>query len=40
MVKEKPGSIRVYDEDGFRRRAACICVKNELENEVRNIDYK
>jgi len=35
MVKEKPSSTRIYDEEGFRRRAACICVKNELENEVR-----
>ncbi|XP_075225426.1 diphosphoinositol polyphosphate phosphohydrolase 1 Aps isoform X2 [Lycorma delicatula] len=34
MVKEKPNSIRIYDQDGFRRRAACICVKNESEDEV------
>lgn len=34
MVKEKPGSTRIYDQDGFRRRAACICVKSESENEV------
>lgn len=34
MVKEKPNSTRIYDEEGFKRRAACICVKNELENEV------
>lgn len=34
MVKEKPGSTRIYDEDGFRRRAACICVRNDSENEV------
>lgn len=34
MVKEKPNSIRIYDKDGFRRRAACICVKNESEDEV------
>lgn len=34
MVKEKPGSTRIYDADGFRRRAACICVKSESENEV------
>ncbi|KAJ9591770.1 hypothetical protein L9F63_001706, partial [Diploptera punctata] len=34
MVKEKPNSTRIYDEDGFRRRAACICVKSELEKEV------
>nr|CAD7401303.1 unnamed protein product [Timema poppensis] len=34
MVKEKPNSTRIYDEEGFRRRAACICVKSELEKEV------
>ncbi|KAI1309101.1 Diphosphoinositol polyphosphate phosphohydrolase 3-beta [Halotydeus destructor] len=34
MVKEKPNSTRTYYEDGFRKRAACICVRNELENEV------
>lgn len=33
MVKEKPNSTRIYDEEGFRRRAACICVKSELEKE-------
>jgi diphosphoinositol-polyphosphate diphosphatase len=37
MVKEKPNSTRIYDEEGFRRRAACICVKSELEKEVRNV---
>jgi len=34
MVKEKPESARLYDADGFRQRAACICVKNETEAEV------
>jgi diphosphoinositol-polyphosphate diphosphatase len=34
MVKEKPNSTRTYYEDGFRKRAACICVRNDLENEV------
>lgn len=34
MVKEKPNSIRTYDEDGFRRRAACLCFKDEQEQEV------
>lgn len=34
MVKEKPNSIRIYDEDGFRRRAACICVRSDSETEV------
>ncbi|KAI5694633.1 hypothetical protein M8J75_002388 [Diaphorina citri] len=34
MVKEKPNSTRMYDQDGYRRRAACICVRNEAENEI------
>lgn len=34
MVKEKPNSIRIYDEEGFRRRAACICVRSDEETEV------
>ena len=37
MVKEnsnKPEQKRVYDVDGFKKRAACVCVKNENENEV------
>lgn len=29
-----PSSIRTYDKDGFRRRAACVCVKDDSENEV------
>ncbi|GAB0099160.1 diphosphoinositol polyphosphate phosphohydrolase 1 [Sergentomyia squamirostris] len=34
MVKEKPNSVRIYDKDGFRLRAACICVRSEAESEV------
>ena len=34
MVKEKPNSIRTYDEEGFRKRAACLCVRSESEDEV------
>lgn len=34
MVKEKPNSTRTYDDDGFRKRAACLCVRNEDEKEV------
>lgn len=32
MVKEKV--LRIYDKDGFRRRAACICVRSVDESEV------
>lgn len=34
MVKEKPNSIRTYDKDGFRRRAACLCFRDKKEDEV------
>lgn len=34
MVKEKPNSIRTYDKDGFRRRAACLCFRDQKEDEV------
>jgi len=34
MVKEKPNSVRLYDKDGFRRRAACICVRSVEETEI------
>jgi len=37
MVKEKPNSIRTYDADGFRKRAACLCVRDETEQEVGTI---
>lgn len=40
MVKDKPNSIRTYDEDGFRKRAACLCVRNELEDEVSFCDLR
>jgi len=45
MVKEKPNQVRIYDKDGFRRRAACICVRSDAESEVllvtssRNINH-
>uniref|UniRef100_A0A1E1WYU9 Putative diadenosine and diphosphoinositol polyphosphate phosphohydrolase n=1 Tax=Amblyomma aureolatum TaxID=187763 RepID=A0A1E1WYU9_9ACAR len=32
-MKEKPNSTRTYDGDGFRRRAACLCVRKD-ESEV------
>lgn len=34
MVKEKPNSIRTYDKDGYRLRAACVCVKDDSEQEI------
>lgn len=34
MVKEKPRDDRLLDHDGFKKRASCVCVRNESENEV------
>ena len=34
MVKQKAEHQRFYDKDGYKKRAACVCVKNENENEV------
>lgn len=33
-MKFKPNQTRTYDGDGFKRRAACLCFKNEKEDEV------
>ncbi|XP_064614259.1 diphosphoinositol polyphosphate phosphohydrolase 2-like [Liolophura sinensis] len=34
MPKVKPGSTRTYDKEGYRLRAAAICVRDPNENEV------
>ena len=34
MVKEKPESVRIYDSEGYRLRAACVCVRDDSEQEV------
>jgi hypothetical protein len=31
--------MRVFDDDGYRQRAACICVRNQYEDEVRKKDF-
>ncbi|KAL8596659.1 hypothetical protein ACOMHN_032601 [Nucella lapillus] len=34
-MKEKPAnSVRTYDKDGLKRRAACLCFKDEREEEI------
>lgn len=33
-MKSKPDSVRTYDPDGFRRRAAAVCVRSEALDEV------
>lgn len=35
MIKFKATQTRTYDVEGFKRRAACLCFKNEKEDEVR-----
>ncbi|KAA0720816.1 Diphosphoinositol polyphosphate phosphohydrolase 2 [Triplophysa tibetana] len=33
-MKFKPNQTRTYDREGFKRRAACLCFRNEREDEV------
>ncbi|XP_042593627.1 diphosphoinositol polyphosphate phosphohydrolase 3-beta-like [Cyprinus carpio] len=33
-MKFKPNQTRTYDREGFKRRAACLCFKNDREDEV------
>jgi hypothetical protein len=35
MMKFKPNQTRTYDRVGFKKRAACLCFRSELEDEVR-----
>lgn len=35
MMKFKPNQTRTYDGEGFKKRAACLCFKNDREDEVR-----
>lgn len=35
MMKFKPNQTRTYDGEGFKRRAACLCFRNDKEDEVR-----
>lgn len=35
MMKFKPNQTRTYDREGFKKRAACLCFRNEREDEVR-----
>ncbi|CAB1336439.1 unnamed protein product [Coregonus sp. 'balchen'] len=34
MMKIKSNQTRTYDGDGYKKRAACLCFKNESEEEV------
>ena len=34
MVTEKPKLDRMLDNEGFKQRASCVCVRNANENEV------
>lgn len=35
MMKFKANQTRTYDGEGFKRRAACLCFRNDKEDEVR-----
>lgn len=35
VMKFKPNQTRTYDGEGFKQRAACLCFRNEREDEVR-----
>lgn len=37
MMKFKPNQTRTYDGEGFKRRAACLCFRNEKEDEVSSV---
>lgn len=34
MMKIKSNQTRTYDGDGYKKRAACLCFRNESEEEV------
>ncbi|XP_039617474.1 nudix (nucleoside diphosphate linked moiety X)-type motif 4a isoform X1 [Erpetoichthys calabaricus] len=34
MMKFKPNQTRTYDGEGYKKRAACLCFRNEREDEV------
>lgn len=34
MMKFKPNQTRTYDREGYKKRAACLCFKNEREDEI------
>ncbi|XP_069620461.1 diphosphoinositol polyphosphate phosphohydrolase 2 isoform X1 [Dendrobates tinctorius] len=34
MMKFKPNQTRTYDREGFKKRAACLCFRNEREDEI------
>lgn len=34
-MKFKANQTRTYDGEGFKRRAACLCFRNDKEDEVR-----
>lgn len=34
MMKLKSNQTRTYDGDGYKKRAACLCFRNETEEEV------
>lgn len=37
MIKNRGNSVRTKDEDGYTRRAGCVCFRTDQEKEVRHI---
>lgn len=40
MMKIKSNQTRTYDGDGYKKRAACLCFRNESEEEVLLIFFR
>ena len=36
-LEKDDNKMRFFDDDGYRQRAACICVRNQYEDEVRSL---
>lgn len=39
MTETNKTKTRLIDPDGYRQRAACICIRNEREDEVRRCSF-
>lgn len=35
LYEKDSNKLRFFDDDGYRQRAACICVRSQHEDEVR-----
>ena len=39
MIKKQKIDTRTYDDDGFKKRAGCICFKDDSEQEVSTLGF-